>query len=75
MQAIDRALAKRSRVEGIEALDVLAEKFLERVEAEGIAGFRELADRLDGKPSQQIDHGNAGKEPFRLTLGNADADA
>ncbi len=54
--AIDRALAKRSRVEGIEELDRLAEKFLDEVEKEGINGFRELGDRLDGKPGQELQH-------------------
>jgi len=54
--SIDRALAKRSRVEGIEELDRLAEQFLDAVVAEGIAGFRELGDRLDGKPKQELEH-------------------
>lgn len=52
--AIDRALEKRSKGDGIKALDDLAEKFLDEVEAAGIAGYRELADRLDGKPPQAI---------------------
>lgn len=54
--AIDRALSKRSKGDGIKALDELAEKFLDTVEAEGITGYRELADRLDGKPSQPLEH-------------------
>lgn len=54
-EAIDRALAKRSRAAGIEELDRLAEKFLDEVEAEGIQGYRELGDRMDGKASQSID--------------------
>ncbi len=53
-QAIDRALEKRSKVEGIQELDRLAEKFLSEVEAQGINGYKELADRLDGKPAQAI---------------------
>ena len=55
-QAIDRALAKRSKAEGIEALDALAEQFLDAVAKEGVNGFRELGDRLEGKPSQEIQH-------------------
>ena len=51
-QAIDRALEKRSKAEGIEELDRLAEKFLDEVEASGMTGFKELGDRLDGKPPQ-----------------------
>jgi hypothetical protein len=52
--AIDRALEKRSKGDGIKALDELAEKFLNEVEAAGITGYKELADRLDGKPPQAI---------------------
>ena len=54
--AIDRALAKKSRVAGVEELDRLAEEFLKTVEAEGINGYRELGDRLDGKPGQELQH-------------------
>lgn len=52
--AIDRALEKRSKAEGIQALDALAEKFLAEVEAAGINGYKELGDRMDGKPAQTI---------------------
>ena len=60
--AIDRALEKKSRVEQIEALDVIAEKVVETA-SKGpsydkgdpwLAAVHELADRLDGKPAQQI---------------------
>ncbi len=54
--AIERALEKKSKVDGQQELDRLAEKFLEEVEAEGINGYRELGDRLDGKPGQEIAH-------------------
>lgn len=59
-QAIDRALEKRSKAAGIEELDRLAEKFLAEVEAEGISGFKELGDRLDGKPAQAITGADGG---------------
>ena len=52
--AIDRALAKRSKVAGIEALDDLAEKFLAEVETAGINGYKELGDRIEGKPEQPL---------------------
>lgn len=57
-QAIDRALAKRSKGDAIAALDELAEKFLNAVEKgdkDMIPGFAQLGDRLDGKPRQQIE--------------------
>ena len=65
-QAIDRALEKRSKKEGIDELDRLAEKFLDTVEdltfgtekrAPSIAGFQELGDRLDGRSSQTVELG------------------
>lgn len=52
--AIDRALEKRSKAEGIQALDELAEQFLKEVSASGITGFKELGDRIDGKSVQAI---------------------
>jgi hypothetical protein len=53
-QAIQRALAHRSRAKQIEALDELAEKLLELCEQGDIAALKELGDRLDGKPSQAV---------------------
>ena len=64
--AIERALAKRSGKEFAEALDDLAEKFIAAVEAGDIAGFRELGDRLDGKPAQQLVHAGDPDNPVRL---------
>lgn len=52
--AINRALDRRSKVEGLHELDRLADEFLNAVQAEGVAGFRELGDRLDGKPAQAV---------------------
>jgi uncharacterized coiled-coil DUF342 family protein len=63
-QALERALAKRGKGDMIAALDELAEKFLDTVEemtfstekrGPSIAGFSELADRLDGKSSQSVE--------------------
>lgn len=68
-QAIDRALERRSKAAGIEELDRLADKFLDEVEAQSITGFRELGDRLDGKPAQAIvgaDGGNLTIEIVRF---------
>lgn len=53
--AINRALAKRSRVEQTQALDDLAEKFLDAVAQGDIAAFKELGDRLDGKSVQGVE--------------------
>ena len=53
-QAIDRALAERSRVMQVEALDELAEKLLSACDAGDLAALKELGDRLDGKANQSI---------------------
>lgn len=63
--AIDRALERRSKSEGIQELDRLADKFLDEVEAQGINGYKELADRLDGKPHQTI----GGQDGAAIPLG------
>lgn len=58
-QAIDRALAKRCKGDAIAALDELAEKFLKSVdngESNMFPGFKELGDRMDGKPAQALEH-------------------
>lgn len=53
--AVERALERRSRAKGQEELDRLADVFLDKViTAKGVDGFRELADRLDGKSVQPI---------------------
>ena len=77
-QAIDRALARRSKASGIEELDRLADKFLEAVDTgarEFIPGFAALGDRLDGKPAQQLDVGNVNGEPFKVAFDSPDGDA
>lgn len=52
--AIDRAIAKRSKLEGIEALDTLAEKLLAKVDEGDVSAIKELGDRLEGKPAQSV---------------------
>ena len=58
-QAIERALARRSKASQTEALDALAEKFLDMAERD-IAAMREFGDRLDGKPAQAITGADGG---------------
>lgn len=52
--AIERALCRRSGKQLAEALDDLAEKFIEAVEKGDLAAFREIGDRLEGKAAQSI---------------------
>jgi len=53
-QAIDRALEKRSKGDGIKALDDLAEKLLVKAEEGDMSALKELGDRLEGKPAQSL---------------------
>ena len=52
--AIDRALAKRSRKDGLDALDALAERFLKLCDERDLGAFKELGDRIDGKVAQVV---------------------
>lgn len=56
--AIERALSKRAEKLGLaaaqDALDDLAEKFLESVALGDLAAFKEFGDRIDGKPAQSV---------------------
>lgn len=73
--AIDRALQKRSKVKQIEALDDLAEKLLVRAEEGDISALKELGDRLEGKPAQQINLAGHDGQALVVKLESADADA
>ena len=72
-QAIDRALEKRSKGDGIAELDRLADAFLTCVEVEGIRGYSELADRLDGRAAQQVVLGSDAENPLTLKIVSEDA--
>ena len=52
--AIDRALQRRCKSDGIKELDRLADKFLDELAVGGINGFKEFGDRMDGKSTQAI---------------------
>ena len=65
--AIDRALAKRSKVDATESLDALAEELLKKCEAGDMAALKELGDRLEGKPGQALTIGNPEGEEFKIS--------
>ncbi len=72
LQAINRALDKRSKAAGIEALDALAEKLLAACDAGDLGALKELGDRLDGRPAQVI--GSDPDNPFSVSLIDAKAE-
>lgn len=53
--AINRALEMRSRKDGIDALDSLAEKLLAKCDEADLGALKELGDRLEGKPAQTLE--------------------
>ena len=66
--AIERALAKRSKVKKREALDELAEALLSKCDEHDMQALKELGDRLDGKPAQTIaGTGEDGAHKFEVT--------
>lgn len=64
--AIEKALAKRCKGDAQAALEDLAEKFLNAVENGDLAAFRELGDRIDGKPAQAIVGGDEDDNPVKV---------
>jgi len=69
--AIERALEQRSKTRA-QAMDELAAKLLSLCDEGDLSALRELGDRLEGKPSQQIDLGNANNEPFKIIAAATD---
>ena len=79
--AIERALERRgdptidpdhpvARTPKMKALDDLAEKFLARTECEagGFQGFKELGDRLDGRPAQAVTVAGDSDAPLQISV-------
>lgn len=70
--AINRALDRRARKRGLkdamEALDELAEQFLEAVSQGDISAYRELGDRLEGKAAQSMAVTGEDGGPVRHTI-------
>ncbi len=52
--AINRALDKRTKLEGKQALDELAEQLLANCDSGDMTALKELGDRLEGRPQQSI---------------------
>jgi len=67
--AIERALAKRSKAAGIEALDALAEKLLAKCDEMDVQALKELGDRLEGKPTQPMSGPEGGALKVEVVTG------
>jgi len=66
--AISRALEQRSKADQIAELDKLAEKLLDLCREGDLGALKELGDRLDGKPRQQLEHTGEGEGPIRVVF-------
>lgn len=63
---LEAVLARRtaSRSDGVDALEQACEAILDKANDGDVAAFREVADRLDGKPSQAVDLGSDPNRPM-----------
>jgi len=52
--AITRALNKRTKLEGKEAIDELAEKLLGLCDEDNLPALKELGDRIEGRAAQSL---------------------
>jgi len=64
--AILRALEKRGAGDRLAALDELAAKLLENVATGDMQALKEFGDRLDGKPTQQIEASGPNGGPMQF---------
>ena len=75
-QALIRAIKQRDLEAGDgETLRRIAEAQIDRALSGDPLSFDRVADRLDGKPKQQVDLGNADGEPFVVKFDSADESA
>lgn len=65
--AITRALDKRTKLEGKEAIDELAEKLLKLCDQDNLLALREFGDRVEGKVAQSLTVGNEEGKSFKIS--------
>ena len=63
-RALESVLERRSKSEGKDALEAACEKLISNAESGDLQSFKELADRLDGKPAQSVAVGNEPGQQF-----------
>lgn len=69
--AIERALDKRGALDRKHALDELAGKLLDKCAEGDMGALKELGDRLDGKPSQEVSGAGGGPVVLQITTSDA----
>jgi len=68
--AINRALDARTRKEGKDALDALAEELLKKCEEGDLPALKELGDRIEGKSAQSVTIGGDEENPLYVAESN-----
>ena len=68
-ETIRRAVAQNDA----QKLRALADKLIDLAAAGDVAALREVGDRLDGKPAQQLQHTGADDGPVKMIVSNDDA--
>ena len=69
--AIERALVKHYGKDFVEAIDELAMEFIKAVAKGDLQAFKEFGDRIEGKPTQPVEHSG----DVYLTFDSKDAKA
>ncbi len=67
----DALMVAVNRVDPVEKqkkLNIIASKLVEKACQGDVMAIREISDRIDGKPAQQVDLGNAGDSPIRFEV-------
>jgi hypothetical protein len=67
-KAWEEALRRALLAEDGKKLRSLADKLIERAEAGDVTALKEIGDRIDGKPSQSLEHSGPDGEPLRLVI-------
>jgi hypothetical protein len=69
-RTLEAVLERRSKVEGLDALEKACEALLDKANDGDIQAFKEVADRLDGKPAQSVAHTgpDGGAIPVSVTV-------
>lgn len=66
--AINKAFERRSRVDQLAALDQLADKLIDMAMEGDLPAIKELGDRLEGKPGQQVILSGDAENPIQSSL-------
>ena len=68
-EAVLRAVKRRESKDDPQALDKLADALVEKAIKGDVSALKKVGDRLDGKPSQQIEHTGEGGGPVLISTG------